>query len=55
MSLWRELRVAMTLIVIMLLESLNASELPEHLRRLSNVCSDSKRKRMPQLHFFSSA
>jgi hypothetical protein len=55
MSLWRELRVAMTLIVIMLLESLNASELPEHLRRLSNVCSDSKRKRMPQLHFFRSA
>jgi len=49
------LRVAMTLIVIMLLESLNASELPEHLRRLPNACSDSKRKRKPQLLFFSSA
>jgi hypothetical protein len=55
MSLWRELRVSMTLIVIMLLESLNAAELPEHLHRLSNAFSDSKRKRIPQLHFFSSA
>jgi hypothetical protein len=55
MSLRRELRVAMALIVLMLLESLNAAELPGHLLRLSNACPDSKRKRIPQLHFFSSA
>jgi hypothetical protein len=55
MSLWRELQVAMTLIGIALLESLNDSDLQNHLRKLSSVCSDSKRKRQSQLHFFSSA
>jgi hypothetical protein len=55
MSLWRALRVAMTLIVIMLLEALNAAGLQEHLHLLSYVCSDSKPKRIPQLHRFSAA
>jgi hypothetical protein len=39
----------------MLLESLNYAGLEEHLSRLSEVCADSKRKRLPQLCFFSSA
>jgi len=54
-SLWRELRVTTALIVLMLLEPLNATELSKHLYRLSGVCSDSKRKRLPQLFFFNSA
>jgi len=55
MSLWRELNVAMTLIVVMILESLNYRELSEHLSCLSKVCADSKRKRKPQMLFFNSA
>jgi hypothetical protein len=55
LSLWRELYTAQTLIVAMLLEALNYACLDEHLHRLSEVCADSKRKRLPQLCFFSSA
>jgi len=55
LSLWRELRVALTLVVIAILGSLNDSDLAEHLGRLPDACKDSKRKRLPQLHFFSSA
>jgi hypothetical protein len=53
--MWRELRAAQILVVAMLLEALNYASLDEHLRRLSEVCADSKRKRLPQLCFFSSA
>jgi hypothetical protein len=55
MSLWRELRLTMTLITIMLLESLNNTDLEKHLHSLSKACMDSKRKRLPQLCFFNSA
>jgi len=55
LSLWRELCIAQTLLAVMLLESLNNADLLEHLSRLSDACADSKRKRLPQLHFFSSA
>jgi len=55
MSLWREQSIALVIIVAMLLDAMNCSELLDHLHRLSNVCKDSKRKRQPQLCFFSSA
>jgi len=55
MCLWREQYIALVIIVAMLLETMNYHDLPGHLRRLSNVCKDSKRKRLSQLHFFSSA
>jgi len=50
-SLWRELYTAQTLIVAMLLESLNYANLTEHLNQLSSVCADSKRQRQLQ-HIF---
>jgi hypothetical protein len=55
LSLWRELRVALTLIAAMLLSEINYSDLSGQLNRLSSACADSKRKRLPQLCFFSSA
>jgi hypothetical protein len=54
MGLWRELRITMTLITIMLLGSLNNTDLEKHLRGLSKACMDSKRQRLPQLCFFNS-
>jgi len=54
-SLWREQYIALVIIVAMLLEAMNYADLSEHLSRLSGVCKNSKRKRLPQLHFFSSA
>jgi len=55
LSLWRELSIVQTLVKAMLLEALNYSELSENLSRLSKACADSKRKRKPQMLFFSSA
>jgi hypothetical protein len=52
LSLWRELYTAQTLIAAMLLEALNCVCLEEQLRRLPEVCADSKRKRLPQISFF---
>jgi hypothetical protein len=54
-SLWRELRAVYTLIVSALLEGLNNVPFLKHLKRLRYDCADSKRKRIPQLHIFSSA
>ena len=54
-SLWRELYTAQTLIIAMLLESLNYSNLTEHLNQLSSVCADSKRQRQPQHIFFNTS
>jgi len=55
LSLWRELYTAQTLIVAMLLEALNYSNLTEHLNQLSSVCADSKRQRQPQHVFLNSS
>ena len=55
LSLYRELYIAQTLLVVTLLESLIDLDLFELLSRLSDACKDSKRKRLPQLCFFSSA
>jgi hypothetical protein len=55
LSFWRELHTAQTLLVVTLLETINNVDLQEHLSRLSKACANSKRKRQPQLHFFSSA
>ena len=55
MSLWREQYVALIMVVSMLLEAINYCDLLEQLKRLSGACKDSKRKRLPQLCFFSSA
>jgi len=54
-SLWRELYTAQTLIIAMLLESLNYSNLTDHLNKLSSVCADSKRQRQLQHVFFNSS
>jgi hypothetical protein len=55
LSLWRELKVALTLVVVMLLADMNNACLTEQLGRLSAVCADSKRKRLSQVSFLSSA
>ncbi|MDR0455590.1 MAG: hypothetical protein LBH20_02770, partial [Treponema sp.] len=55
MSLWRELRVTLALMTIILLESLKAKGLEKHLACLSSLCADSKRKRVPQLCVFNSS
>ena len=54
-SIWRELCITKTIVVIRLLEILDYSSLSRKLMMLSNVCKDSKRKRIPLLCFFSSA
>ena len=48
-SLWRELRIAKALIILLLLESLLSTDLDKHLAQLSDLCKDSKRKRLPQM------
>jgi hypothetical protein len=55
MSLWREQRIALAIVIAMLLGGMNRHELSDDLRRLPHVCKDSKRKRIPQSCFFSSA
>jgi hypothetical protein len=55
MSLWREQYVALVLVAAMLLDVMNTADLQKQLKRLSNACKNSKRKRLPQLCFFSSA
>jgi hypothetical protein len=47
--------VALTLVAIAILESLNDADLNEQLSRLPEACKDSKRKRQPQMRFISSA
>jgi len=55
MSLWRELRVILSIVTLMLFESLNSTDLLNLLSRLSWVCADSKRKRRPQLCSFDTS
>jgi len=55
MSLWREQYIALVMVAGMLLEAMNYYDLSEQLRHLSNACKDSKRKRLHQMYFFSSA
>jgi hypothetical protein len=55
LSLWRELSVAQTLLVAILLESLYKASVFENLDLLSDLCKDSKRKRQPQLSLFNSS
>jgi len=43
------------MMVSMLLEAMNYYDLSEQLKLLSDVCKDSKRKRLHQMCFFSSA
>jgi hypothetical protein len=55
MSLWREQYVALVMIAAMLLDEMNTADLQYHLRRLSNACKSSKRKRLLQLCSFNSS
>jgi len=55
MSLWRELRVALTLIALMLLEPLWDTDLHERLGLLSDACRDSKRARLPKVFTLNSS
>jgi len=55
MSLWREQYIALVMVASMLLEAMNYYDLSEQLSHLSDVCKDSKRKRLHQMCFFSSA
>ena len=55
MSLWREQYVAHVMVAGILLEAMNYYDLSEQLSHLSYVCKDSKRKRLHQMCFFSSA
>jgi len=54
-SLWRELRIAYSMLIKLVLDILDCTNLSLVLKRLSNACRDSKRKRIPQLHSFNSA
>ena len=55
MSLWRELRVALTLISLMLLEPLWGTDLGERLCLLPEACKGSKRARLPQRFCFNTS
>jgi len=55
MSLWRELRVALTLMALMLLEPLWGADLHQRLGLLSDACKDSKRARLPRLCSFDTS
>ena len=52
LSLWRELQTALSLLSPILLERLLEIDLWVLISRLSALCADSKRKRVPQLHSF---
>jgi hypothetical protein len=43
------------MVAAMLLDVMNTADLQKQLKRLSNACKNSKRKRLPQLSFFSSS
>jgi hypothetical protein len=43
------------MLVAMLLEAVNYTDLQNSLRLLPDACKNSKQKRQPQLHLFSSA
>ena len=55
MSFWREQYIVCIIIVSILLEAITKVALSKHLSRLSNVCKNSKRKRLPQLCFFNTS
>jgi len=55
MSLWREQYIALVIIAAMMLEAMSYADLSRQLSRLPGACKNSKRKWLPQLHFFSSA
>jgi hypothetical protein len=55
MGLWGEQYAALVIVAGMLLETMNAVDLQDQLKRLSNACKNSKHKRLPQMCFFSSA